>query len=68
MITQDQINAIAKSYSEEVNRLLEIKANLTLALQAAGKAITEKDKEIAALKKQLQPVENKEPIPTNGRE
>jgi hypothetical protein len=65
MIAQDQINAIVKSYSEEVNRLLEIKANLTLAIQAAGKAIAEKDKEIAALKKEKAP----EPVnELNGRE
>lgn len=55
MYTQEQINIIAKCYMEEISRLTEIKANMSLTILSLRTKNAELLKEIAELKK---PVEN----------
>lgn len=49
MYSQDQINAICASYSDEVVKLLEIKASQVLTIQELRRKVIEKDKEIEKL-------------------
>lgn len=62
MFTQDQINAVAKSYSDEIVKLLEVKASQTMTIQDLRRKIIEKDKEIEKLKQQKEEVT----VPSNG--
>lgn len=65
MFTQDQMNAVTKSYSDEVVKLLETKANYTLAIQKLKTELAEKDKKIADLEKQI-PKKNQRHKKLNG--
>lgn len=62
MYSQDQINAVAKSYSDEIVKLLEVKASQNLTIQDLSKKLIEKDKEIEKLKQQKEEVT----VPSNG--
>lgn len=53
MFTQDQINVLSKSYSDEILKLLDVKANYSLAILKLKHELTEKDKKIAELEKKI---------------
>ena len=59
MYSQEQINTIAKSYMEEISRLTEIKANMSLTILSLRTKNAELVKENEQLKK---PVENGETV------
>lgn len=54
--TQEQANALARSYIEEISRLMEVKANKDLFILNLKQQLAALQKENEELKKQLQPV------------
>ena len=60
--TQEQVNAIAQSYLNDIARLSELKANMTLQVLNLRSLVAAKDKQIAELKKQV-PEPEKESVP-----
>lgn len=51
MFTQDQLNAVVRSYSDEIVKLLEVKANHVLSIHDLRKQLMEKNKKIEELEK-----------------
>jgi len=51
--SQEQINTVASSYEQEVCKLLDLKSNYSLAILNLKNQLSEKDKKISELEKQI---------------